>query len=205
MLPRRSRRLPRPRVPPGADGGRGGHTAAFEKAEAYDELHVGPLEDERESRTRSERLGPLLPIVIAVAGLLILVLGGRLLVDGAVAIARIHGAPEAVIGLTIVAIGTSAPEFFASLVAALRGHSDVALGNVMGSNIYNVLGIGGAIALLSPTAVPTQIVHFDNLVMVAAALALLLFARMGYRITRTEGAILLAGYAAYLWALWPGA
>jgi cation:H+ antiporter len=110
-----------------------------------------------------------------------------------------------VIGLTIVAVGTSMPEFITSLVAALRKHSDVALGNIMGSNIYNVLGIGGVTGLLAPgaTPIPTEIASFDNYVMVGAALAMLVFAHTGLRVGRLEGLALLAGYGAYIWWLWP--
>ena len=110
---------------------------------------------------------------------------------------------ESVIGLTIVAIGTSMPEIVTSLVAALRKHSDVALGNILGSNIYNILAIGGTTALIAPTDVPVRIAHFDNLVMVGAAVLLLTFARTGYRVVRLEGLVLLTLYAAYIWALWP--
>jgi cation:H+ antiporter len=110
---------------------------------------------------------------------------------------------EAVIGLTIVAVGTSMPEFVTSVVAALRRHGDVALGNIMGSNIYNILGIGGVTGLISPTVVPAQIVAYDNLVMLAASVALFVFAWTGYRISRMEGAILLAAYALYVYSLLP--
>lgn len=180
-----------------------GHTSAYEKAEAYDELHTGPIRHQREVKSWAERMGPLLPLAIALAGLAIVVVGGKLLVDGAIGIARSYGMSEAVIGLTIVAVGTSMPEFVTSVVAALRRHGDVALGNIMGSNIYNVLGIGGVTALISPTDVPAQIVTFDNPVMIAASLALFMFAWSGYRISRLEGAVLLAAYALYLYSLLP--
>jgi cation:H+ antiporter len=110
---------------------------------------------------------------------------------------------ETVIGLTVVAIGTSMPEFVASLVAALRGHNDVALGNVIGSNIYSLLGIGGGTALIRPTNVPPEIITFDNPVMVGASVVLLIFAATGLRLGRIEGLIMLAGYAAYIYLLIP--
>ena len=81
--------------------------------------------------------------------------------------------------------------------------TDVAFGNVVGSNIYNILGIGGATALIAPTEVPPQIVGFDNLVMVAVSLALVALAYTGMRISRREGALLAAAYLGYLWWLWP--
>lgn len=183
--------------------GKAGHTAAYEKAEAYDELHDGPIAHQKEAKTWAERAGPVLPIAMALAGLAVVIMGGKLLVDSATAIAREAGISETVIGLTIVAVGTSMPELVTSLVAAVRKHSDVALGNIMGSNIYNIFGIGGVTAVLSPTTIPSEVVQFDNLVMLAASVALLVFAQTGMRIGRGEGALLLAGYGAYIWALLP--
>jgi cation:H+ antiporter len=141
--------------------------------------------------------GVLLSIALALLGLVMIILGGRFLVDGAVTLARVAGLTETVIGLTIVAVGTSMPELVTSVIAALRRHSDVALGNILGSNIYNVLGIGGVTALLAPTAIPEPIASFDNLVMVAVSLLLVVFALTGRRIDRIEGAIFLALYAGY--------
>lgn len=183
----------------GADG----HTAAYEKAEAFDELHDGPIRHQEEAKRWADRVGLILPLAMAIGGLATVVLGGKLLVDAAVALARNSGISQTIIGLTIVAVGTSLPELVTSLVAAIRKHSDVALGNVMGSNIYNILGIGGATAVLSPTVIPSEIVRFDNLVMAAASLALLVLAYSGRRISRLEGAGLIAGYLAYLYVLLP--
>lgn len=184
-------------------GAKSGHSAAFEKAEAYDELHDGPIRHQAEAKSWADRLGPVLPVLMALGGLAVVVFGGKVLVDAAVSIAKGAGISETVIGLTIVAVGTSMPEFITSLVAALRKHADVALGNIMGSNIYNILGIGGVTGLLSPTAIPAEIVRFDNLVMAAAAFAMLVFAQTGLRIGRLEGAALLAGYGLYLFLVWP--
>lgn len=180
-----------------------GHTSAFEKAEAFEELHDGPILHQPETRTWAERLGPLIPALMALGGLIVVILGGTLLVDGGIGIARAYGVPETVIGLTIVAVGTSMPELVTSVVAALRRHGDVALGNVMGSNIYNILGIGGATGLIAPTAIPNEIAAFDNLVMLGASLILLVFAWTSYRISRIEGAMLLFGYLAYVYVLLP--
>lgn len=182
---------------------KGGHTAAYEKAEAYGELHEGAASPKTTDAAVPRRPGVAIPILIALAGLATVILGGKLLVDGAVAIAREFGVAESIIGLTVVAVGTSLPEFVTSLVAAFRRHSDVALGNIMGSNIYNLLGIGGVTALISPTTVPLRIAEFDNLVMVAASIALLIFAATGLRIGRREGLLLAASYAVYVWTLWP--
>lgn len=142
-------------------------------------------------------------LAIAVAGLVLVVLGGYFLVDGAVALARSFGISETVIGLTIVAVGTSMPELVTSVMAALRKETDVAFGNIVGSNIYNILGIGGATALIAPTEVPARIVGFDNLVMVAVSFALVALAYTGMRISRWEGAVLVVAYAAYIAVLWP--
>lgn len=180
-----------------------GHTSAFEKAEAFDELRNGPLRRKGQRKSWAERLGPYVPAIMAISGLAIIVLGGKLLVEGAIGIARVLGMTETVIGLTVVAIGTSMPEFVTSVVAALRKHGDVALGNIMGSNIYNILGIGGVTGLLSPTPVPAEIVNFDNLVMLGASGAMLAFAWSGYRINRLEGLLLLTGYITYIYVLLP--
>ncbi|MGR3320300.1 MAG: calcium/sodium antiporter [Pseudooceanicola sp.] len=143
------------------------------------------------------------PLLIALGGLILVVAGGSLLVDGAVALARGFGVSETVIGLTIVAVGTSMPELVTSVIAAVKRQGDVAFGNVVGSNIYNVLGIGGTTALLAPSNVPPEIVRFDAPLMVGVSGLLVLFAATGSRIARREAAVLVAGYVAYLWMLWP--
>lgn len=145
----------------------------------------------------------LVSALIAVAGLVLVVFGGKFLVDGAVSLARGFGISETVIGLTIVAVGTSMPELVTSIVAGLKKQGDVAFGNIVGSNIYNILGIGGFTALIAPGVVPAEIVSFDNLVMIGVSLALAAFAWTGRRIARWEGAVLLAGYLVYVWAIWP--
>lgn len=142
-------------------------------------------------------------LLIAVGGLALVVLGGSFLVEGAVGLARSIGISETVIGLTIVAVGTSTPELVTSVMAALRKETDVAFGNIIGSNIYNILGIGGATALIAPTEVPAEIVRFDNLVMVATSAALVALAYTGMRIGRWEGGLLVAAYVGYVAWLWP--
>ncbi len=175
----------------------GGHTAAFEKAEAHDEVVPRP------GKATAARGGIAVAALATVGGLVLVVLGGDLLVRGAVSLARSAGVAEAVIGLTLVAVGTSAPELVTSTVAALRGHADVALGNVLGSNIYNILAIGGATALMAPGEAPGRIVRFDAPVMMGVSVLLLVFAATGRRISRAEGAVFVLGYAAYVAALWP--
>ncbi|WP_371931787.1 calcium/sodium antiporter [Mameliella sp. MMSF_3552] len=134
----------------------------------------------------------------ALAGLGLTILGARFLVEGAVGLAAAAGVSETLIGLTIVAIGTSAPELVTSIMAVRKGEGDVAFGNIIGSNIFNLLGILGVTALVTPIAVPAQVMGFDVWVMLATTLLLLVFAVTGARISRREGAVLLAGYAAYL-------
>lgn len=131
------------------------------------------------------------------AGLALLVVGARTFVDHAIAIARAAGMSELVIGLTIVAAGTSLPELMTSVVAAARGQSEIAVGNVLGSNIFNILGVLGTCALISPQTVPRQVLWFDNPVMLIASVALLPMVRTGGVISRGEGGILLLGYTAY--------
>lgn len=137
-------------------------------------------------------------IGIAVAGLVITIFGARYLVSGSVTIAQAAGLSEAVIGLTIVAIGTSMPELVTSIIAVRKGQGDVALGNVLGSNIFNILGILGITAIVQPMAVPSQIIGLDIWVMCASALVLLLFARTHWTVSRREGGIFLLAYLAYL-------
>ena len=147
--------------------------------------------------------GYAIPLLTAAGGLVLVLLGGSVLVSGAVSLARGFGVSETVIGLTIVAVGTSMPELVTSVIAALKRQGDVAFGNVVGSNIYNILGIGGTTALIAPAEVPQEIVRFDAPIMVAVSLLLVLFAATGLSVGRREGALLLVGYLGYAWVLWP--
>jgi cation:H+ antiporter len=134
----------------------------------------------------------------ALGGIALLIFGADLLVRGAVTLARSAGLSETVIGLTIVAVGTSLPELVATLAAAAKGRSDVAFGNVVGSNIYNVLGVLGITALVRPLAVPADMLAVDWGVFVGSALLLVFHAWLGARITRREGGFLLVLYLLYL-------
>lgn len=154
-----------------------------------------------EAEAESVEIPGISPLVAAfqfAGGLAVTLLGARLLVSGAVGLATDLGVSDAVIGLTVVAIGTSMPELVTSIVAARRGHGDVAFGNILGSNIFNILGILGTTALVKPLAVPQVIADFDIWVMLAATALLVATAVSGWRINRTEGAILLGCYIAYL-------
>ena len=140
-------------------------------------------------------------LLVAVAALAGVILGARLLVDGSLLLAREYRVPETVVGLTIVAVGTSLPELAVSTIAAYRGQGAVAVGNIVGSNIYNVLGILGITAAVHPLEVPLPIARFDVWVMLAVALWLIYFMVKGRALGRVAGAGLLAAYAAYLAAL----
>lgn len=144
----------------------------------------------------------LIDLGLVIAALLILVVGARLLVSGGTALARLAGISERVIGLTVAAAGTSLPELATTVVAARRGQPDIAIANVLGSNIFNVLGIVGVVALVTPQAVHPTIVSSDNWWMVGIALLLFPLMISGRRVTRWEGAVLLAAYAVYVRSLW---
>ena len=137
-------------------------------------------------------------LAFAVGGIAAVVFGADLLVRGAIEIAREVGLSETVIGLTLVAVGTSLPELATSIVAAARRHTDVAFGNVVGSNIFNVLGIAGATAIVAPFDVPAEVLRLDIWVMLATVALLAVFAVTGWRISRREGAVLLLAYVGYL-------
>lgn len=133
-----------------------------------------------------------------IGGILALMFGADLLVRGAVSIARTFGVSDAVIGLTLVAIGTSLPELATSIVAAWRRHSDVVLGNVIGSNIFNVLAILGITAIVSPVPVSAQFRSFDTPVMLGVSVLVVILLAVTQRIGRLTGLAMLAVYAAYL-------
>ena len=137
-------------------------------------------------------------ILFFVGGLALTLLGARLLVQGAISAATALGVSEAIIGLTVVAIGTSLPELVTSVVAARRGEPEVALGNVLGSNIFNILGILGVTVLVRPIEGAAGIGAVDLTVLAAATVALVVFAVSGLRITRGEGAALVVVYLGYL-------
>jgi len=142
----------------------------------------------------------ILNIVFIVIGLGLLVLGSNWLVESAVQIAKTLGVSELVIGLTIVAIGTSLPEVATSVIAALKGESDIAVGNAVGSNIFNLLGVLGIGALVSPNGifVAQRVLQFDLPVMLFVALVTLPIFYIDNRISRIEGGLLLSYYIIYM-------
>ncbi len=135
-----------------------------------------------------------------VGGIVVLMFGARFLVDGAVNIARGFGVSEAFIGLTVVAVGTSLPELATSVVAAIKRHSEIAIGNIVGSNIFNVLGILGVTAIVMPIPVADRFIGFDLPVTIAASLVLTGFLVLRPVIGRVSGGLMLAAYGIYIWA-----
>lgn len=163
----------------------------------------GPAADSQADALRAGTSALVWTVGLVCAGLVTLVLGSHLVVSAAVSMAGQIGVSEAIIGLTIVAFGTSLPEIVTAVVAAVRRHADVALGNVLGSCMFNLLAIGGAIAIISPADVPDEIQRFDNVVMLAATLLLLAAVSFARQIGRPVGALFLGSYAAYLAVIWP--
>ncbi len=161
---------------------------------AFRQQQVGALETHDAGEVRS---WPVLLVGVAF-GLGALFAGAHLLVEGATAIANDLGVSQAVIGLTIVAVGTSLPELATSLVAAFRRNSAVAIGNIVGSNIFNILGILGIASLLAPIPISTAIGSFDIPVMAAATLVLVALLWFARRVSRWMGAAMLAGYSLYV-------
>ena len=137
----------------------------------------------------------VIAVLLFVVGLGILVLGGNALVTGAIELATILNVPETVIGLTVVAVGTSLPELAASIAAALRGKPGLALGNVVGSNIYNILLIGGVTMSIAPFALPFDLVGLQMALLTGSAVLLLALLWQAKRIGRLIGAALVAAFA----------
>lgn len=140
-------------------------------------------------------------LLLFAAGLAGVLIGARLLVDGATGIALDFGISQAVIGLTIVAVGTSLPELVTSVIAARKGQVELALGNVVGSNIFNILGILGVTSLVAPLQVPADMTGLNAVMLVVTGTGLVALAYGVGRISRAMGVLMLAAYAAYTLAL----
>jgi cation:H+ antiporter len=162
------------------------------KAQSNDEVDA----DSADAPKKTSWIKDLAMVAI---GLAMLVIGSDWLVDGAVALATHLGVSQLIIGLTIVAAGTSLPEVVTSIVAAVHGERDIAVGNVVGSNLFNIMGVLGVASLVAPGGIdiPASVVSFDLLVMLAVAIACLPIFFSGGIISRQEGALLLAYYVAY--------
>jgi cation:H+ antiporter len=151
--------------------------------------------------TPRRRMGfPWLSVSFVIGGLALLVFGADTLLEGAISAAEILGVSQAVIGLTVVAVGTSLPELATATVAALKRESDLAVGNLIGSNVLNILGVLGMTALVRPLS-SHGVGVVDLGVMVGIVLVSLALMRVGFRLRRWEGALLLVLYAGYVWHL----
>ena len=154
-----------------------------------------------EARMLARRDGeptPAMSAILLVFGLACLYFGGGYVVNGAVALARLHHVPQAVIGLTLLAVGSSLPELATTIAAAIRGQTAIAIGNLIGSNIFNILLVLGVTATVHPLSVSHMVADADIYVMLAAAGVLPLMLASRWRLTRPQGAFLMLGYAAYL-------
>jgi cation:H+ antiporter len=168
-------------------------------------------ESETGDKLRALASSPRLPVRVIPLDVLLIALGAALLfygarftVEGASAIATRLGVSQAVIGLSILAIGTSLPELATCIIASLRRQYDVVVGNVLGSNIVNILAVIGIPALMQPVDVSTRIAHLDMWIMLAASVVLLPFMVTNWRLSRGEGIILVVFYVAYIAALYMG-
>lgn len=145
-----------------------------------------------------ERPSLLRGSLLAGFGLVLILAGARFFVTGAIDLAQLLGMSETIIGLTIVAVGTSAPELVTSVIAARKGQGDVAIANVFGSNIFNILGILGISSFFGPLGVPSQIARVDIWVMLGTVVLLAVLLQTSARLGRLKGCLLLALYAAYI-------
>lgn len=170
---------------------------AYKSESASHDAEAVRHEHEAEDRPVPPDTGPVVLAGLIVAGLAAAIFGAGWLVDGAIVLASAAGVSQSVIGLTVVAVGTSLPELIACIIAVIRKHEDVALGNVVGSNIYNLCGILGLTALIHPIEVPAEIAAFDIWVMLGVTALLIVQLRSGWRLSRIEGALLVALYASY--------
>ena len=170
------------------------------KNQAAEKL-LSPSDIEKEENSKTEKVFSLpKAILLTVVGLALIILGSNFCVDSATAIARMVGLSERFIGLTIVALGTSLPELFTSVSASIKKNSDIAIGNIVGSNIFNILFIVGLSGLIIPVPFAEPF-RFDTIIALAAAVLLLLFALPKKRLSRVCGAIFLIAYLAYF-ILW---
>ncbi len=168
------------------------HDASTRMHEGEADLVAAP------GRSVSGRKRPWAGLAMTLVGLGFVILGADLMVSGAAGLARALGVTDAMIGLTIVAVGTSLPELATAVAAAVRREADIAVGNIMGSNIFNLLGILGVTALVQPITVPREFLDSDWGILAGVTVLFLIFAHTGSRLSRIEGGIFLGGYALFL-------
>lgn len=171
----------------------------FRQAKRESDPSLGSAELPRQAQIKT---GLIMAIVLIVFGLALLVLGSKSLIAGSLRLARSYGISEAVIGLTIISAGTSLPELATSVVAALRKQPDISIGNIVGSNIFNILAIAGISSLLVPYSSP-GLTNVDLAAMLIVTILALPFLWTRYILSRMEGLIFLILYGLYLWHLWP--
>ncbi|MEE9312430.1 MAG: calcium/sodium antiporter [Planctomycetota bacterium] len=161
-----------------------------------------PDADDEEQAEEKKKRGK--QIFLIILGLAVLLVGGKFFVAGAVSAATMLGIPKLVIGLTVLAIGTSLPELATSIAALLKGESDIGLGNVVGSNIFNIFMVLGVVAVISPLAMDARVMTFDIPIMLGFSLAVGVLAWHGKRLGRVDGAIMLTAYFLYITNLFMG-
>lgn len=136
-----------------------------------------------------------------VLGLILLILGAKLIVNSGIKIAGRYGISEIIIGITLITAGTALPELFTSIAALIKQKAEISMGNVIGSTIFNIFVILGAVIVISPITVPVALLNFDLLFLILFTLILVTLLRTSDRIIRVEGALLLAAYAGYIFYL----
>jgi len=171
-----------------------------EVVDEYEDMYGEEPEMDREQKTPSKTRSLVTNAILLIAGFVIIVFGADLLVNAAVDIARSLGITETIIGLTIVAFGTAAPELSTTIIGTLRNDRDVAVGNLLGSSIYNILVILGVVAIVAPGGLPVarEVLVVDIGLMVLVALVCIPIFVSGKRITRLEGILFVSGYLVYL-------
>ena len=167
-------------------------------APGADTTQEAALQEIARTDERPARFAGMMAVVFIVTGVGALVGGSHLLIEGAEDIAHRIGVSDAVIGLTLVAVGTSLPELATAIIAGLRHHSEIALGNVLGSNLFNLLLVLGVLGIIIPFQVAPEMLNFDIWVMVGAVVVLLPVMMTGWRIGRREGAVFLLAYGVYV-------
>jgi cation:H+ antiporter len=173
-------------------------TWAYRSERDHEDLPSAQLHKAEAEEFAEQPLSVGLTWLYLVGGLALLLLGADRFLVGAVGLGQMFGVPEAIIGLTVVAVGTSLPELAVSVVAAIRRHADVAIGNVLGSNIFNLLSILGIASLLQPLPMQGRLMEIDQWVMLGVSVLLLGFLFFGLQLSRLKGAALLVVYAVYV-------
>lgn len=176
-----------------------GFTAYSYLSERRHHTRVGELREKEGEEVARVPSALWLTLFFLLGGLIAVIGGAYLLVEGSVTLARSLGISEVVIGLTLVAVGSSLPELATTIVAAYRHHGEVAFGNILGSCIFNILGIMGLVSLAMPLQVAPKLQHFDLWVMLGVLALPVLFTLLGWRLTRPGGLLFLAAYAAYVY------